>query len=1813
MLQQIICQLSNLNNLYVFIFLKLIHLQKLLMIKITSLRGGGVCQIKSKLQQNYQESNQNTQNWITDQSQKIFFKLKTALEQINKKSISLLSGLEDIQQSIQIVNQCEFWIFDQMQNKQQISFLIEFIQENIIPLLQSAKRLIKQDHQITQQILEIISSFMRVMFTFQLYNDKRYISNELCIQWMEVIKQIDNEINIEKVFDCYRNSIDYEIYVIKMSIIISNTDEKEGQKILKNLFLGLINTIASFPLISIDDKLFNGITQGIIYLVDQKHKQDYLSKFQIIYVIEQFKWKLQQKLYQLLLDKIKFDEILNEIVQMYEQLKITAHWSSLYCWIRMIGTIITNTCFIRKSEIDEKLKQLLITKKLAFPDQDQNLLLLLDKKYYDSECEQLLILHFPGLHNICYLYFFILRGTQLPTIDKYQLQINMSNKQECQSKFQQIMSKIWKNFKQDYNRVRKSKMYTRMKKFKNILVFHQKDKKVSLKEIIGFYESKLIYLDTVLEMIPKHFYFFDHTSIIYQQIILNIQDRNPNIQQINNYQEEIRIHLQKLEMFSYQLIETKLQILIITQFCKNNIKYKNAKIYDQQIESMIQRLENIASQIEISDDFIIFCSQYYNFLKIIKLKNYYYISEEYSNQLQILQITLPYQGYLQINSKLINYLINKLHFYNTCGQKSETNSIAKNIVVQFITQLSSSIDTIYQSYQDFRLQCQVLLNNERFFSQQITHQKNIQLDHIIDIYKSLKFGWKEKKQFQNAQELIQDYILTKNHGLYQTINSLNQQIKEIIELGDEQVIWQQNINELVDIIIDQLLQNTNSHSQQEIKIDNQQLILRIDINEIQNFNYIQQFLDKCAQIDEIIQKEITGWYIQSNCMELFKKFNRDQSIIDLNNIQRPQNYNLQNLNLEIKDLNKLYYFQCIHLNQEGEDRLSLLCLQTQNILNNEISKMDQALEMQVYEKVSKLQQQVNNDKWRIQHVILTQLLQINKSCWNVDLQVQIDYTILKFRVFETDKRVTAILDDQQYINQLNRMYNRVWVTQQDKIQQQIKDEIMKLNSLQVQIQTQSDIQARQLLLTEYSQLQNSIQVQLCNLENLSQVIGIQVIFLQDLKLDLLRMDSKLNKIMDNINEVIIDMQYLKGKTIHQMLQIRQNKILYQQRISEITGIYIPLFVQEFNFTKQIEEDRKLLYTEKIFSDAEVNTFIWGTNQIKDTMLIHGLAGCGKSTSGKKVEEFIWNFIQTQQQLNIQVTPIIPITVSLPSLVDPTNQIIEQTLKSDAYNFDNKQIFELKQVVEEGKLKLIIILDSFDELKPNFQINLIKSNNLFQWRSQNDIGFPKIIITSRTEVLQIKDHHKLFLSEKDNIQFYKEIRLIEFDNDQINKYINEYCIFKVKIIILEYCQPTDKKENQQEIMNKFQQLWSKIQLQPNSNDQFLIDQSLANRILQIFKENKNIQDLTLERSRGLLIELQEVWGPKHYLKYIESMQLNKILVTVFMMEIVIQVLPQMINQQNNLVKLKENFQMNYQKLRKSENDNDEQSNRIWEQLTQNHNFMRKINISLSQQEVYQLLELQEQFNDQEKKLITISLLGQNLTQYDFYETFFDIYIRKQLTKVIDDTFNYDQEVLYNEIYQFATNLANTMTLKNLTIIEYIPQGYLFQRKQIWQDQFFDDQDEKQGLFKRVYRKCIPLKKKFNSYQFNHKSLQEFLVSQHIVKFITLISKNNSDQQLEEIKTNMINQLDLKQDFMKGSVNFLVQRLQQISNIGQMLTHVNTYLIIVTSNFYILSFMLKQCQSYQDVYRLKNYENIKIINIVFFMISLIISEQKLWPRQ
>ena len=105
------------------------------------------------------------------------------------------------------------------------------------------------------------------------------------------------------------------------------------------------------------------------------------------------------------------------------------------------------------------------------------------------------------------------------------------------------------------------------------------------------------------------------------------------------------------------------------------------------------------------------------------------------------------------------------------------------------------------------------------------------------------------------------------------------------------------------------------------------------------------------------------------------------------------------------------------------------------------------------------------------------------------------------------------------------------------------------------------------------------------------------------------------------------------------------------------------------------------------------------------MLIHGLAGSGKSTAARKIEEYLWmeykeKLINTDwdksDAQNLENPPFIPIFVSLPALKDPVFNAIEETLQSEFYYFDKLLINEFREL--SNKLQLILIMDSYDELK-----------------------------------------------------------------------------------------------------------------------------------------------------------------------------------------------------------------------------------------------------------------------------------------------------------------------------------------------------------------------------------------------------------------------------------------------------------------------------------------------------------------------------------
>ncbi len=77
------------------------------------------------------------------------------------------------------------------------------------------------------------------------------------------------------------------------------------------------------------------------------------------------------------------------------------------------------------------------------------------------------------------------------------------------------------------------------------------------------------------------------------------------------------------------------------------------------------------------------------------------------------------------------------------------------------------------------------------------------------------------------------------------------------------------------------------------------------------------------------------------------------------------------------------------------------------------------------------------------------------------------------------------------------------------------------------------------------------------------------------------------------------------------------------------------------------------------------------------MLIHGQAGSGKSTIARKIEEYLWDVYDKNIRSKKwqwfkkdgiapppDEVPIVPISVSLPSLKNPLDDALRETLKSD---------------------------------------------------------------------------------------------------------------------------------------------------------------------------------------------------------------------------------------------------------------------------------------------------------------------------------------------------------------------------------------------------------------------------------------------------------------------------------------------------------------------------------------------------------------------
>jgi phosphorylcholine metabolism protein LicD len=89
------------------------------------------------------------------------------------------------------------------------------------------------------------------------------------------------------------------------------------------------------------------------------------------------------------------------------------------------------------------------------------------------------------------------------------------------------------------------------------------------------------------------------------------------------------------------------------------------------------------------------------------------------------------------------------------------------------------------------------------------------------------------------------------------------------------------------------------------------------------------------------------------------------------------------------------------------------------------------------------------------------------------------------------------------------------------------------------------------------------------------------------------------------------------------------------------------------------------------------------------------------------------------------------------------------------------------MVEGGKIKLIFIMDSYDELSNKYlKQNLYITNKIEKWGSKDVKNYPKVITTTRNEIFSSDtEYMSWFWSEESK---FKEVKLENFnDRDRLN--------------------------------------------------------------------------------------------------------------------------------------------------------------------------------------------------------------------------------------------------------------------------------------------------------------------------------------------------------------------------------------------------------------------------------------------------------------
>ncbi|KAK3288142.1 hypothetical protein CYMTET_4369 [Cymbomonas tetramitiformis] len=317
--------------------------------------------------------------------------------------------------------------------------------------------------------------------------------------------------------------------------------------------------------------------------------------------------------------------------------------------------------------------------------------------------------------------------------------------------------------------------------------------------------------------------------------------------------------------------------------------------------------------------------------------------------------------------------------------------------------------------------------------------------------------------------------------------------------------------------------------------------------------------------------------------------------------------------------------------------------------------------------------------------------------------------------------------------------HEAWAQAQHVVRQTIDAQLLELDELQKAVAREPDLLQKQLLLVRCRDIHTALAQSSRNVSDIGAGIGVVVGFLTTVNDKLDVVNESLQVLQAGVRELGADLKRLVGRPVLEELAEQTKQCARRRRLlREI--VHIPINAMYEDDTGTFVEAQEGNLPQGMLA-AVREQFL--DREDKSVLLLAGPAGSGKSTFVQELELLIETSF-AEERLTKHGETVVLVKVSLPTLQSPMTDLFREALVS-AYNLREAQIHELRDLARDGKIRLIFLLDAYDELKPQFQFkNLYVSNSLEQYRArasvQDNTGGgearcdPKVIITVRTEML-----------------------------------------------------------------------------------------------------------------------------------------------------------------------------------------------------------------------------------------------------------------------------------------------------------------------------------------------------------------------------------------------------------------------------------------------------------------------------------------------